>query len=977
MIKLDGSGDSAQKEIMTLKAEVDSLKERLSNELTLNKQIEKDLIESNAWVKALFQGNHSVILIVDPVTGVIRDANPAASSYYGWTHAELCKMNISQINTLTPEEIFSEIQLAKEEKRKFFLFRHRLANGSIRDVEVFSGPIRFDNLNLLYSHIQDITERKTTEDALRTSEIKYRNLIENINDVVYEIDNQGVIKYISSSVTRILGYDPNEVIGKNFIDFVGVNSEYLLSRLEELKIQDKVESEYKISNKHGGFSWIRFSSNAVKIDGQLVGVTGTLFDITESKLSQLALNDKTNLLTNLIINLQEGILLEDSERKIVLTNQLFCEMFGIPVPPEAMVGADCSNSAEQSKGFFIDPDKFMSDINTILKNKIAVFNDELELVDGRYFERDYIPTYIENLYNGHLWKYRDITNRKQAENKLKEFNEILENRINERTAQLSSSNKILKHEITERKLIEEELRRLTSRLTLAVHAGGVGVWDYDIEKNKLTWDDQMFKLYGISKNSFSGEYDAWENGLHPDDRLRGDIEIQLAISGEKDFDTEFRVVWPNGRIRNIRALAIVHRDESGKPLQIVGTNWDITGQKLAEKELIDAKNEADKANLAKSEFLSRMSHELRTPMNSILGFAQLMEMGKLPPEQLKCVKHILTSGRHLLRLINEVLDLAGIESGKVVLSFEPVNLHHVIAEISEMIQPMVSARDIRFRVIPSEYIQDSVVADYQRLRQVLLNLLNNAVKYNREGGSIEVNIEPAPLNTIGIEFLRVSIRDTGFGITQEDIFKLFKPFVRIGAEKTRTEGSGLGLSLVKKLMEAMGGTIGVNSNPGEGSTFWIELPKSNFIVPKALSQLKTTDQKSDIQQQPATILYIEDNRSNIELVEQIFVNSRNAIRLITKSTGNETVELALQHQPDLILLDLDLPDIHGSQVIEQLQTESKTKDIPVVIISADAMPSQISSLLSAGARDYLTKPLDIKAFLKIIDEYIIIKNRRI
>ena len=156
MIKLDGSGDSAQKEIMTLKAEVDSLKERLSNELTLNKQIEKDLIESNAWVKALFQGNHSVILIVDPVTGVIRDANPAASSYYGWTHAELCKMNISQINTLTPEEIFSEMQLAKEEKRKFFLFRHRLANGSIRDVEVFSGPIRFDNLNLLYSHLEFI-----------------------------------------------------------------------------------------------------------------------------------------------------------------------------------------------------------------------------------------------------------------------------------------------------------------------------------------------------------------------------------------------------------------------------------------------------------------------------------------------------------------------------------------------------------------------------------------------------------------------------------------------------------------------------------------------------------------------------------------------------------------------------------------------------------------------------------------------------
>ena len=403
---------------------------------------------------------------------------------------------------------------------------------------------------------------------------------------------------------------------------------------------------------------------------------------------------------------------------------------------------------------------------------------------------------------------------------------------------------------------------------------------------------------------------------------------------------------------------------------LLTVTMDISERKKAEEEILKARMEAEQANMAKSEFLSRMSHELRTPMNSILGFSQLLQMSDLTPGQNKGVNHIMHSGKHLLDLINEVLDISRIESGRLSLSLEPVQLAGLIGDMTGTMAPL--ARDYRVKIIAENSPDDAlfVRADRQRLKQVLLNLITNAVKYNKQDGTVTIKTKVLEQESSGLSYHRISVADTGTGIQPEDIGKLFKPFERIGAEKTAIEGSGLGLAVVKKLMDAMGGKVGVESTRGIGTTFWIDLPTAE-------SQFDKLD-KSGILKEPlmatekmsGKVLYIEDNLSNIELVDQILSSQRPDIRLLFDTHGNNALPLAIEHRPNLILLDLNLPDIHGNEVFAMLQENELTKDIPVVVISADAMPHQLEKLLLAGVKDYLTKPLDIKVFLKIVDEFL-------
>jgi PAS domain S-box-containing protein len=448
-------------------------------------------------------------------------------------------------------------------------------------------------------------------------------------------------------------------------------------------------------------------------------------------------------------------------------------------------------------------------------------------------------------------------------------------------------------------------------------------------------------------------------GLFADPDDRGRVLERLQQHGSlRDYELQLR-----NRAGEVRAVLVsVDQIEFADTTHLLSIVRDITALKRVEEDRL-AKEAAEAANRAKSEFLSRMSHELRTPLNAIIGFGQLMEMDAATPEQRESVDQILKAGRHLLNLINEILDIARIEAGRLSLSIEPVALQEVVAECQDLIRPAAAQHRI---VLDLQSTLDSqvVMADRQRLKQVLLNLLSNAVKFNTESGRVTLACEPRPQDR-----LRISVTDTGAGISPENLPKLFTAFERLNAGQTGIEGTGLGLVLSKTLMEGMGGRIGVESTPGRGSTFWLELPLAKEIAPEAepRAPIATATDGPANAQTAKTVLYIEDNLSNLKLVESVIAR-RPEVRLLTAMQGRLGLDLARQHRPDLILLDFDLPDVKGDQILRMLRNDAATNDIPVVMLTATATPSEIDRLMNWGATAYLTKPFDVKALFKLLDE---------
>jgi PAS domain S-box-containing protein len=449
--------------------------------------------------------------------------------------------------------------------------------------------------------------------------------------------------------------------------------------------------------------------------------------------------------------------------------------------------------------------------------------------------------------------------------------------------------------------------------------------------------------------------------VHPDDRERTAAEAEkLASSPSETINFKNRYRAADGSYRWLDWNARSDLDDG----LIYAIARDITERKEADEAVERAKQEAERANRAKNEFLSRMSHELRTPLNSILGFGQLLEMEQLEPEQHEHVVRILRGGRHLLELIDEVLDISRIETGNMTISLEPVHVGEAISSALDLVAPLAAERGISLQGPEPEVADQYVLADNQRLKQVLLNLLSNAIKYNRDDGSATVS-----LREVSADRFLIFVTDTGKGIPESEQEKLFSPFERLGAERTSIEGTGLGLALSKLLVEAMGGTLGVESQPWIGTTFIVTLAPTQAPLDTAAQLLN--DRKwspaGESPAEPRTVLYVEDNLSNYKLVERIFADRPN-VELITAMEGKLALELARQHRPDLILLDLHLPGIPGEEVFEQLKDDPRTKDIPVVVVSADATERRIKALLAEGATAYVTKPLNIMEFLSVVDE---------
>jgi PAS domain S-box-containing protein len=523
---------------------------------------------------------------------------------------------------------------------------------------------------------------------------------------------------------------------------------------------------------------------------------------------------------------------------------------------------------------------------------------------------------------------QDVTARQRAEAELARHRDRLEELVAARTA-----------ELVEREYLLREAQRI----------GKMGHWTVDLASGALRWSDEIYRIFGRIRDEFDLHQAAFYEAVHPDDRDRVKAaEMSALRTGALEID--HRIVLPDGGVRWVHERARVVRDGNGTTLQLVGTVQDITERKAIERRLLEAKEAADRANRAKSEFLSRISHELRTPMNSILGFAQLLDMDDgLSATQRERVGEIRVAGAHLLALIDDLLDLSRVEVGKLTVDLRAVRVLDAVQQAVDMVETVAHQFDVRIQVdVPPDL---AAHADATRLRQILVNLLSNACKYNVRGGSVAVSCERRSPET-----LVLAVADTGPGLTPEQVARLFTPFERVGAERSGVEGVGIGLALSKRLADLMAMRLEVTSSRGRGSVFTLTMGAARSEAPRnGAERPSVCASVSPI----GTVLYIEDNPANLRLVEAVFRIHFDA-SLATAPEGQQGLALARQLRPSLILLDINLPDIDGYEVLARLRADAATASIPVVALSANAMPADIERGQRAGFLRYLTKPLRIE-----------------
>jgi len=729
--------------------------------------------------------------------------------------------------------------------------------------------------------------------------------------------------------------------------------------------QKGYRQEYRVLSDTDEIHWV---AEDVTIEARGAGqwrLTGVCTEITDRKLAEEALRRSEAQYQRIVANVPGvvGQLLQHPDGTIAVSyvNSTCIEMFG-RTPEEFMQFPELVMET-------IDPDHRQSFVDSMAAAAKT-------LVPWKWEGKCILPSgqlkWIESIFRAELqpdfdilWDFlaMDVTPRKEMEEIMRQAQGELQDRFHDRTRDLRHANMALQDEVAERKLAEKELKESEMRYRAIVEDQTEMICRF-LHDGTLTFVNEAHcRYYQEDPEQLIGR--SFIDFLSPEDAERTRAHIASLGPDNPVGSYEIRSVSREGEVRwQHWTYRYIWNDDGGfLCFQAVGR--DITARKQSQEALVLAKEEAERANLAKSEFLSRMSHELRTPLNAILGFGQFLSRDELSQLQKESVEHILKGGRHLLGLIDEILDLARIEAGRTEVSIEPVSVLEVVQESFDLVRSLGEENKIHIYFEPDQLRPRYVMADQQRLKQVVINLLSNGVKYNRPGGSVKVVCSPDGNN------LRIDVSDTGIGIPSGDLPKLFRPFERLVGKNTAIEGTGLGLALSKRLMSLMGGTLEVHSVFDSGSTFTIRLPltQSPETTIKAYSQELQPTLSSQLSEQKNLVLCIEDNLSNLRLVE-VILGSRPGIELLPAMQGSIGLDLARRLKPDLILLDLNLPDMSGKEVLERLRRSEETRSIPVIVVSADATPQRMEHLLSGGADAYLTKPLDVTSFLRAVDTFL-------
>ena len=532
---------------------------------------------------------------------------------------------------------------------------------------------------------------------------------------------------------------------------------------------------------------------------------------------------------------------------------------------------------------------------------------------------------------------------------------------------------------------------LNNRLSLATDSAGIGVWDFNVKDNILIWDDWMYIVYGTNKEDFSGAYDAWRNGLHPDDRARCEAELQEVLEHGKEFDTEFRVIWKNGEVHYIKANGQVQRDAQGNAERMIGINYDITERKESFEKLQQALEKAEVANQAKSEFLANMSHEIRTPMNGVIGMINLLLRTNLNDKQLNYAQTVKSSAESLLNIINDILDFSKVEAGKLQLEPIDFDFHQMMHEFESIMSFRTQEKGLSLICPEHNEAAFWLHADVGRIRQIMINIVGNAIKFT-EQGDINISYELKPQENNQTQ-LRVEVSDNGIGLSEEQQQRLFDRFSQADGSTTRRYGgTGLGLAISKQLVELMNGEIGCKSTLGAGSTFWFSVILDNGKQPvvgdtiemdvsatdstedtAALdpAQAMQTNHSEAIAQFSGRALVVEDNAVN-QLVAQSQLEDLGMVVELADN-GKIAIEMLAHQRYDLVFMDCQMPVMDGfdaSGVIRDSQSGVLDHQVPIIAMTANAIKGDKERCIAAGMNDYLSKPVDSDKLALILKKWL-------
>ncbi len=894
------------------------------HDITERKQNQNLLQESHSRFSSMITNISDVISIIG-ADGLIKYRSPNSEKFFGWLPEERIGTNSFSIVHPDDQEMAQKVfqrLMEKENSDLTFEFRYLCKDGSYKPVEMTACNLINDPvIEGILLNFHDISERKKSDEEKTRQAVLINLLLDSIPDIIFFKDLKGVYVGCNPAFTELIGLSKNEIIGKTDYDFFDQeNADWFTQHDQEmLKTKHTRNNEEWVTYPDGSKVLLdTLKTPYCDTDGTVIGILGISRDITARKQAE-----------ETIVKLSKGV--EQSSASIIITdehgiiefaNPKYCQLTGYSM--EEVIGRNPKITQSST-----------TPIETYEKLWETILAGE-----------EWRGELLNKKKNGDLyWEFMTISQIKNTKGEITNFIAV-------------------KEDITERKNAEEELRSISARLALATRTGGVGLWEYDLANNSLLWDDQMFALYGTREGDFSGIYQAWRAGLHPEDIDRCDRETQMAIRGEKEFDTEFRVVWPDGSIHTIKALASVQLDESGRSVRMIGTNWDISEQKRTELEIKLQNEELQKINSEKDKFFSIIAHDLRGPLGNFMGMTEMLtdETYDFPEKDRKeMIEGLSRSARNTFTLLVNLLEWSQMDRGLTEFKPQKLDLTQTIAECTGILED--SAKLKRIELIVQITNEPVVFADKNMLQTVIRNLISNAIKFTPKGGKVSVSAELSANN-----MALISVRDTGIGMTSEMLNNLFR--IDASTKRPGTSGelsTGLGLLLCKEFVEKLNGTITVESEPNIGTVFSFNIPAMIQEKKELAKQISVSEEIHEGKIENLNILIAEDDEISMKLISVIVAGFSKQVFKV--KTGDEAVKVSRENQDiDVILMDIAMPNMNGYEATRQIREYNK--DVVIIAQTTYALANDKENALLAGCNDNITKPFSKDDIITILKKHI-------